>query len=398
MGKTDATERGRFKLTRALIELTCRHTFHASIIMRLQRTEDVACLFPMGTDGVRLWTNPQQLADMTIDEIEGVLAHEAMHVAGRHPLRMEWRTDMVMDDQGRVVTLWNIACDHVVNQQVGEAGLSLPVGCVPPLKNETPEHLYPKLQEQASKLPKLAYGAGACGDMQSPKHEDGTPYSHAEKQELAQQTKQWVEAAATAAKRAGQLDTGLERFVKRELRSVVPWREVLTRFVSEKRLSDYSWQRPNKRYTSFGIYLPKLEARDVPRVAIFGDASGSMSPPLLQQVGAEVFAVLELRAGGESVELPIGWFDSALYMQFVSDPREIKIQGGGGTDYAPCMTWLTKHAEEYGVRGAVVVTDGECSSFGAAPPCDVLWVLTNERNEAFAPPFGELALVLSEAT
>lgn len=101
-------ERARFKLTRALVELTCSHAFHASLIMRLERREDTTLPFPMATDGVRLLVNLDMLDQFNVAELTYILCHEAQHVAGRHMLRQEWRTDMAMTADGTPISLWNI--------------------------------------------------------------------------------------------------------------------------------------------------------------------------------------------------------------------------------------------------------------------------------------------------
>lgn len=370
---------GRHKISRALVELACSHVFHASIIMRLRRVEDTSMPFLMGTDGTRLLVNPEYCSTVGIAELTGVLAHEAIHVAGRHPFRRG----------GREAMLWNIACDAVVNDSVQSSNLKLPEGCVPAVKDETPEHLYQKPPKSLKNF------AGKLFDsLFEPRNPDGSKMSKAQQAAAEQECKQWVEAAASAAKRAGQLDAGLERFVKRELRSVVHWKEVLARFVTEKRVSDYTWQRPNKRYTAFDVYLPKLEAQDIPSVAIACDTSGSISPKMIEEVVAEVVGILEMMSEGTPVEIPVLWFDHSVYPQIVSDADELKVQGGGGTAYAPVMAWMSEHGGDY--KGLVVVTDGYCADFGAAPACDVLWVLTNEHAEDFRPPYGEVALVLDE--
>lgn len=377
-------ERGRYKISRALVELTCSHVFHASIIMRLQRVEDVRMPFLMGTDGISLIVNPELCATQSVAELTGVLAHEAMHVAGRHPLRRGAR-----DPEA-----FNIAADAVVNHQVGESKLTLPKGGVPPIADETPEHLCqqpPKsLQDFKKQLDQSL--AKLFDSIFEPKGAGGAPLTQAERQALEQEMKQWVEAAANAAKRAGQLNAGLERFVKRELRSIVPWKEVLARFVAEKARSDFDFSRPNKRYTGMGLYLPTLRNIDVPSVAVAPDMSGSISPKMAEEVVSEVMAVMELMSEGAGIEVPVLWFDHACYPQVVSDVSELKPTGGGGTDYAPVMKEMKKLVGE--VKGLVVVTDGFCASFGEQPPCDVLWVLTKDHDGAFAPPFGEIALVL----
>ena len=372
---------GRRKFMRALVNLTCRKVFHASIVMRLERHEWRGP-FVMGTDGRQLLVNYELCADFSIDEITGILAHEAIHVAGRHPLRRQFRKPMQ----------WNVACDAVVNDLVEKSGLKIPSGCVPAVVDSTPEALYekpPKSLQQAMK------SAKQFDQMFDPKGPGGRAMTKAERDQIDQETKQWVEAAASAAKRAGQLDAGLDRFVRKELKSVVHWREVLARFVAEKRQSDFTYTRPNKRYTGFNIFLPTLEAKDVPRVAIACDTSGSISPKMIEEVVAEVIAVLEMMSDGDMVDVPVLWFDHSVYPQIVCDASELKVRGGGGTAYSPVMKWVTKHQPEHDFAGLVVVTDGYCNDFGEAPPCEVLWVLTAENaGESFKPPFGEVALVL----
>lgn len=408
---SDAAEKGRYKISRALVELTCSHVFHASIIMRLRRVEaDIP--FPMGTDGTSLLVNPELCAQFDVPALTSILAHEAMHVAGRHTFRQGARLEMVVGPvppKGELVpvSLWNLAADEVVNDAVNASGLKMPDGCVPGVPDTTPEKQYELKKQWAAKLPKMSVsgGSGKAGKgdvpmsvdgLYQPRNPDGTPMNKAQRQEAEQEAKQWVEAAANAAKRAGQMNAGLERFVKRELRSVVHWREVLARFVSEKCITDYSWQRPNQRYTGFGMYLPRLETKDIPNVAVACDTSGSISPKMIEEVVAEVIAVLSLMAEGATVEVPVLWFDHDVYPQIVSDADELKVRGGGGTAYSPVMKWVRKNHAAHDFKGLVVVTDGYCSDFGEAPPCDVLWVLTHDHDESFRPPYGEVALVLEE--
>lgn len=104
-------------LVRARAALVMEHPFFGSLALRLRFCADPACA-DLWTDGRTLGFNPAFASAMPPRALEGALAHEVLHLALGHHLRR----------QSREETLWNRACDFVVNHVLQESGFTLPGG------------------------------------------------------------------------------------------------------------------------------------------------------------------------------------------------------------------------------------------------------------------------------
>lgn len=88
------------KLSRARVQLVLGQPFFGTLCLRLKLVSMPS--FPtMATDGRRLVYNPAVVEELTPSELEGVLAHEVMHVALAHHCRRGERD----------ADLWNRAAD-----------------------------------------------------------------------------------------------------------------------------------------------------------------------------------------------------------------------------------------------------------------------------------------------
>jgi predicted metal-dependent peptidase len=400
-----ATERYRLKLVieQSYIQLICSHPFFASMLLHLQRVEDWSCP-TMWTDGTRLGYNPQFVLSLPADELRGVLAHEVVHVASLHP----WRR------QTRKPKPWNVACDHVVNDIVLEAGFALPEGRLDPIPDTSAEELY---QDPLGEDSGDGAGAGAgeggegagkgnghgdsedpggCGEVRDATNADGSDMTQADRERAMQEARIRVQQAATAAKRRGTLPAGLARLVEEALDPQVPWKELLSRFIDGNTKHDLSWSHPNRRYLAQGLIVPGLWSPGFADVLFAADTSGSVSDDDLKQVCTEILACLELyQERGEDVELHMLWCDAAVYPQAISCWDEaLRPAGRGGTSFAPVFAHIEE--QELTPRAVVFATDGQCDDFGPPPPYPVLWVLTSDHNHRFAPPFGEVAYIIHE--
>ena len=107
------------------------------------------------TDGVTLFFNPHFVETLSSEELLGLLSHEILHMALLHVPRKGDRES----------TLWNIACDIVVNGMVRASGFLLPEGGVEcrELEHLPVEQVYARLERQtrddllALRLLDLAY-------------------------------------------------------------------------------------------------------------------------------------------------------------------------------------------------------------------------------------------------
>jgi len=68
------------------------------------------------TDARSIYYNPTYLSELSLSQVQFVLAHEALHCGLSHFARREHR------DRKR----WDVACDHAVNQLLAEDNLEPP--------------------------------------------------------------------------------------------------------------------------------------------------------------------------------------------------------------------------------------------------------------------------------
>lgn len=415
MNKTPTDER----IIRARTGLVMSQPFFASIALRLKLVSDSSGT--VWTDGVHLGYDPKFLDTITQEQIKGVIAHEAMHVAQGHA----WRRG------ARDPELWNEACDYSINQHILNARLELPPDAkinakygelgaesvydillqqkTPPPPKSKPQ----KGQGQDKGQPSPGQGQPDPGDGQGDEQGDGQ--GDGDKQGQGQPgtqpapsapPKPWGEVrdapspdeggiteaeneirvmeAYQSAKAMGKVPGGMGRLIERITTTPVDWRAVLHEFMQRTAKNDYSWHRPNKRYLALGLYLPSLSSEQMPPVVICVDTSGSVSAKELAEFGNEINAVID-HCRPESVQ--IVYCDSRINktVEFLPDePVVLEAVGGGGTDFRPPFSWV----DEQGLQPACLLylTD----LYGPAPqhPPDypVLWVATTKE----PVPWGEV--------
>jgi predicted metal-dependent peptidase len=173
----------------------------------------------------------------------------------------------------------------------------------------------------------------------------------------------------------------------------LPWTEILARWLTSKAKSDFTWTKPNTRYSASGIFLPSLESQELGKVALFWDTSCSVTQGQVAIIGGETQNILSHFPG---VLIDLYHIDTKV--QFIeeidqyTDWSEITARGRGGTDFRPGFEAIEDSDEEYPV-GVIYMTDGECSKFpDTPPPYPVLWVIVDMPHDfRFDPPFGEVA-------
>ena len=93
------------KIITARVGLLLRHPWFGNMSTRLQLVESDDWCPTAATDGRTLYYNVQFMNSLDIAEIEFVVAHEILHCAFDHIIRVGDRIKM----------LYNIACDYLVN-------------------------------------------------------------------------------------------------------------------------------------------------------------------------------------------------------------------------------------------------------------------------------------------
>ncbi len=377
------------KIQKARAGLVLDQPFFASIALRMKVIEDTTAP-TMWTDGTQIGYNPEFVKSLTLDELKGVFCHEVMHVVLLHNLRRNERE----------APTWNIAGDYAINPLIENAGLTLPKGRLREAQfdNLEAEAIYSKIYRptpQGKKGQKPGPGQGSSDPGQTGEVRDypgpegkGSP-TPAQIAEQEQAQKIATQQALTAAKQAGSLPGNLERLIDELLEPVIPWKEVLFRFVDSHAANDYTWTQPNKRYLTSQLYLPSLRNPELGLILWGIDTSGSIMQHQINEAIGEAKGAIRAYA---NTRLFVIFADHAVQGDPIeidndTDLELIKPRGGGGTSFKPPFEYAAK--EGLDPKAAIYFTDGYCSDFPEAPGYDVLWILTTE-NRNFKPPFGEV--------
>lgn len=298
-----------------------------------------------------LYLNPQFVNTLDVSQMIFLLAHELEHILGFHPQRLANRDPIA----------WNKAGDAVINANLRRAGIGTFIrGGIdnPDAWNKTPDELY-------DPTPPGEDGGEGGDDIGGTGHDiilgDGEGEGNPTPDQIREgesRAKQIIASAAQACRVAGTLSADMERRVNDILNVKTPWFEILERFMTERAQSDYSWQRPNRRFISQGIYLPSmLSTAAMGEVSIIRDVSGSIGPTEHDHVVGHLNAIFE-RCRPASVRV----LDTSTRVhhvhEFTADDLPINppIMGCGGTDLRSGFDYINANLDAPAV--CIVFTDG----------------------------------------
>lgn len=399
------------KLAAARTRLIMERPFLGALVMHLPLKPGGDWCTTTGTDAQAFYFNPAFIENLNLAQTQFVLAHEAMHCAMGHPHRRNHR----------VKRRWDVACDHAVNLILIEEGMKPPLHGIladqnfmtlsaeeiyPLIPEDTPEesfdqHLFDSDDEagaspdenQRQDNPDAGESGGQGKEGQSEAEEKEGSGSQAsqkpnelspsEREELAEQWKNRLAAAAQAARQAGKLSQSMMRWVDGLLAPSLPWRALLARFFAVNQRDDYSWRRPSRREGD--ALLPRLSSEGIEVVAAI-DTSGSIGDDELRQFVSELDALkgqvrarVTLLACDNHIAENAPWeFEPWDTMQLPAG-----ISGGGGTDFRPVFDWV-EH-ENRSPNMLVYFTDAE-GDFPKTPPnYPVIWLVKGKG----AVPWGE---------
>ena len=410
MTTSDATASSLARITAARILLFREAPFFGSLTARLRPfpvSDDEIETIGVMADG-RLPYSPAFVMSLSLRELAGALAHEVMHLAG----------DVFGRRGERQPLLWNMAHDYAINPLVVEAGLPLPAGAL--LRKDwvdlPAEVIYERLKSAITEFVVLRK-CDACGGSGEVDGHDcdacagtgrqispgfGLPgrgcadHSHPDNRETGDGSGprmsvwEWraaVAEAAEAARSAGRMTAGLNRWVGRLLHPVLDWRDVLSR-TAQRALGPAvpSWRRPLRRSWAAGVYLPGWvrEGRDA-TVAL--DTSGSISQPLLTRFASEVEAIIRTAGGRVTILCCDADVTEVADAESVHD---VGIRGGGGTSFVPVFQYLADVRRPH-TQLLVYFTDLEGEFPVERPSFPVVWCVPRSASlHAEPPPFGSV--------
>ena len=400
------------KIRKAMTGLILDQPFFGSLALHMELIPDYKRKTAI-TNGDQLWFNPDFIDTLTLSQTKFVIAHEVMHKACNHGLRMK----------GRDNKKWNVAGDYVINGILKESGFDLIEGAY--LNNAydgmSAEQVYSLLPEgnkdsqsnssDQSQPPGITGSQGSQDqqdpqndqqDQQNDQQDDEDPggcgavcenpnISPQEAKNKEQDMQVAVVQAAQQARACGKFPAGLKCFVESLIEPKKNWREVLRRFVDQAAKNDYSWQQPNRRYIGTGFYLPSLNSRDLGPIVCAIDTSGSIDDEMLNKFSAELQSIMQ----EFKTSCHIVYCDTKIHSHggtefFTSEDVPFKMTpvGGGGTNFKPPFKWL----EDQGITPSCMIywTDMQSYDFPEEePPCPLIWAETGDKRWRSEPPFGE---------
>lgn len=299
----------------------------------------------------RLYVDPDMLGTeqgWSVLTASSVLLHEVGHVLRDHAARAE-SVACPVDH-----TMWNVAADAEINDDLIAAGVRLPEGVVTPTGIGCEDghaaevyyrHLVPPGAPPADPAPGEddGFGCGSgAGDVPVPGElpaaadvGSGTGLSGAAadlvKVAVARAVQQ--ELSRNGGSGRGTMPAGLARWAVAQLApAVVPWPKVL-RAAVRRAVEDqagqvhHSWRRPNRRAPK-GLLLPTLRAPKI-TVDLIIDTSASMGDDDLAAALSETRGVLRRTGAKVRVLCCDAAASSPRPVRSISD---VTLTGGGGTD------------------------------------------------------------------
>lgn len=362
-------------LRKARVQLVLNQPFFASIILRRQIALDDAVPTAYVTPSGHITMGTGFTAAQTVAQTMFVLAHETMHFAMLHHLRVGHRNRRAANE----------AMDKVINDILIESGLTPPVTGVfqPGAAKYAWEELY--VDPPKRKKKKGEDGDGPCGgnddgdddDYEAGNGNDDLAQGKPLTAEQVEGIKQELNQARAAAKQAGKLGGALDKLLEGIVNPPTPWFSHLERFMTMLAKADLSWKRPRKALMPQGLYLPNQgQIAKMGTVVIQQDESGSITMPMLKHFTGHINKIIE----SCKPELVIVLHTST-YVAHVDEYTEedFPIIGHtkttGGTDMTAGFEWIQKMGIE--PDAFICLTDGY-TPFGEAQLYPVVWLCTTD--------------------
>ena len=429
MSEPDALQPILTKLAAARTRLIMERPFLGALVMHLPLKQAGGWCATTATDARAFYFNPDFVAGLSLAQTQFILAHEAMHCAMGHTHRRQHRVkkrwDVACDHAVNLMLIEEGLKPPLHGILANQDYITLSAEEIYPLiPEDTPEesfdqHLFDNendagatsdlspqaLSSQSGDSPAGGEGANAEPKPKPRPHPNPPPQageganvepktideaeqqrgngsqavnkpnklSPSEREQLGEQWKNRLAAAAQAARQAGKLSQSMLRWVDGLLAPSLPWRALLARFFAVNQRDDYSWRRPSRREGD--ALLPRLSSEGLDVIAAI-DTSGSISDDELREFVSELDAL----KGQVRARVTLVACDNKLSEQSpwefepwdaMSLPRD--MEGGGGTDFRPVFDWV-EH-ENRSPNMLVYFTDAEGDFPRIAPNYPVVWLV-----------------------
>jgi len=371
------------KIIEARVKALSKMPFYGSLFLHLRIKENTTCIPTAGvTPYGTMYYNPKFIEQLSVEEVQFVLAHEVLHICLLHLERFGNRNR----------TKCNIAADLAINNIISK-DFKFPAIIDKRLmdkkyENMSMEEIYDKLPHpeeckmDCSKCPinngkaiPSEYGQYKCKYGSFDKHITKEDMDKAQgkgsgkdkdskdgkggngelrdlglpdevKDELEKNAPNWrkiMNDSLEVAKRIGNMPAGLERLVEDLVEPQLSWKEILAQFITRSIPFNFHWRKPSRKSISAGFYMPSVQKEEID-VCMVVDTSGSMSDIELRECMSEVLGLLRTF---EQVKITLFSCDTQLSeaskISSEYDIQTTRLVGGGGTTYRPIFKLIKEH-------------------------------------------------------
>ena len=360
-------EAHQLALERAKIQLMLHpdSTFFTSVLFSLVHIWDNTQA-TASTNGKYIKFNINFFMELSPEERLFLLLHETLHVVLSHMSRLGDKDPYK----------WNIAADYVINALLISLGYIMPKGGLydPKYNSMSTEEVYNLLPENDPNNKKEC----PWPDLKEPP------------EDFEETIKDILVRAAIQSKMAGDkpgtIPGEVQIFLDNLLTPKLPWFRLLKRDVKSLAKNDYSYAKPNRRYSP-DHYLPSLYSEALTDVAIGVDTSGSVSDHDFSTIITETASVFKTVKPNK---ISLIQFDTDIknisVLKSINDLRKVHFEGRGGTKIGPILNWAAINKPKL----LLIFTDGHFRFQSDDPiiKSKVIWLIHN--NKTFKAPFGKV--------
>lgn len=224
----------------------------------------------------------------------------------------------------------------------------------------------------------------AAGEVWDAADDEGNPLTPEEIVHAEQELAEVLALAEQLEKACGKGAGTIRSIIDTNAAGKVEWLPVLRDFLTTAYRCDADdWNRPNRRHSWRGDYLPSRKRTVGGPLHVCIDTSGSVSGSEIQQFGEELVKIAEEL---NITEFIVAYVDSRTHVDpDTGEPWHridvqsgeriaLKYKGGGGTEFDPVFN-LVEYTNEQPVA-LVYFTDGEGSVSVKDPGYPVVWAVT----------------------
>jgi predicted metal-dependent peptidase len=295
-----------------------------------------------------------------------VLCHEALHVIWKHLLPARW--------QGKVLRIWQAACDFAINSTLVDYGFKMPkVGLYDArFRGMSADDIYTLLVKENYQPP-----PDMMEDLRQPEQDAATHQLEVQDMLLRATT-----VAKMSSRGAGLIPSDIQIMLDALLDPKLPWTTILHRWLNARIRTGYDYSKPNRRYLP-DMYLPSRSSKGLKDLVVFMDVSCSVEDFQFNAMVSELSGVFKRF----KPKITLVTFNTVItgvhHIKSIAELKQVEFRGRGGTDPECIFNWIEEHKPD----ASIIFTDGEFDWQRDTLSREVVWIIND--NPHFEPRFGK---------